>query len=199
MKKILNIIASPRGAASFSNRLGQAIADKIIAENAGSTLRIRNLNETPYPHVEAAHLAAFFTPEENLTKENREAIKHSDEAVKELFDADVIIISTPMWNFSIPSVLKAWIDHIARAGLTFSYGEAGPVGLLTGKKIYIALASGGIYTEGPTQGLNFAEPYLKSFLGFLGMTDITVFRAEGTSYPVIQDTALEKAIESIAL
>ena len=197
MKKILNIIVSPRGEASFSNQLGNVIISKIADNNPGSSVQVRNLNETPFPHVEPAHLSAFFTPAENHSPENREAIQHSDEAIKELFDADIIVINTPMWNFSVPSVLKAWIDHIARAGVTFNYGESGPVGLLTGKKVYIALATGGIYSGGHTKALDFADPYLKSVLSFLGMTDVTTYRVEGTSIPQIQDTAMENAAMAV--
>ena len=192
MKKILNIIVSPRGEASFSNQLGNVIISKIIGNNPGSTVQVRNLNETPFPHIEPAHLSAFFTPADDHSPENKEAIQHSDEAIKELFAADVIVINTPMWNFSVPSVLKAWIDHIARSGVTFKYSETGPVGLLTGKKVYISLASGGVYS-GDMKALDFVEPYLKSVLGFLGLTDVTTYRVEGTSIPQIQETAMENA------
>ena len=192
MKKILNIIVSPRGEASFSNQLGNIIISKIIGNNPGSTVQVRNLNETPFPHIEPAHLSAFFTPAEDHSTENKVAIQHSNEAIRELFAADVIVINTPMWNFSVPSVLKAWIDHIARSGVTFKYGETGPVGLLTGKKVYIALASGGVYS-GDMKALDFVEPYLKSVLGFLGLTDVTTYRVEGTSIPQIQETAMENA------
>ena len=193
MKKILNIIVSPRGEASFSNQLGNVIISKIIGNNPGSSVQVRNLNETPFPHIEPAHLSAFFTPAENHSPENKEAIQHSDEAIQELFAADVIVINTPMWNFSVPSVLKAWIDHIARAGVTFKYGETGVTGLLTGKKVYIALATGGVYSDGDMKALDFAEPYLRSVLGFLGLTDVTTYRVEGTSIPQKQETAMENA------
>src|ERR1700749_170523 len=125
MKKILHIISSPKGEASSSIKLGNAIIDKIKAEYPGSTVTTKDLTKNPYPHLEEATLAAFFTPAENHTDENKEAIKHSEEAVAELMDADVIVISAPLWNFSIPSVLKSWIDHIARAGKTFKYSETG--------------------------------------------------------------------------
>jgi FMN-dependent NADH-azoreductase len=114
-------------------------------------------------------------------------------------DADVIVIDAPLYNFSIPSALKAWVDHIARAGVTFKYDENGPEGLVKGKKVYVALASGGIYSDGPMKGYDFAAPYLKSVLGFMGMTDFTVFRVEGVSYPNLKDTALQTAVDSIVL
>ena len=104
-----------------------------------------------------------------------------------------------MYNFSIPSTLKAWIDHICRAGITFKYTEHGPQGMITGKKLYIAVTSGGIYSEGPYKAANFVSPYLQTIFGFLGMTDVTFITAEGFSVPGVQEQALQKAIDSIAV
>lgn len=199
MKKILYIISSPRGEASLSIKLGNAIIEKIKAEHPGSTVKESNLVTQPFPHLEEAHLASFFTPAENLTSENIAAGKHSEDAIQEILDADIIVIGAPLYNFSIPSNLKAWIDHIVRKGITFKYDENGAEGLIKGKKVYIALSSGGIYSDGPMQPFNYAEPYLKFILTFIGLTDITVFRAEGASIPGMQDTALEKGISSIHL
>jgi FMN-dependent NADH-azoreductase len=197
--KILHIISSPRGEASFSIKLGNAIVEKLQAANPGSTVKVRNLTNTPFPHLEEVHLNSFFTPAENRTPEQLEAVKHSDSAIAEIKDADVIVIGAPIYNFNIHSTLKAWIDHISRAGQTFSYGEQGPVGLVKDKKVYIAISSGGVYTEGPYKVYDFAAPYLTAFLGFLGMTDTTVFRVEGINVPDLKDSALEKAIQSIEL
>lgn len=197
MKKILHIISSPRGEASFSIKLGNAIVEKIKDQYPDSTLKESNLVSKKFPHLEEAHLSSFFTPAENRTPENLAAIKHSEEAIQEIMDADVIVLGAPLYNFAIHSSLKAWIDHIARAGITFKYGENGPQGLIKDKKVYLALSSGGIYSDGPMKSFDFAEPYLKSVLGFLGMTDITSVRVEGTSIPGLQDTALEKGINSI--
>ena len=199
MKKILHIISSPRGEASMSIKLGKAIIEKIQENYPGATVQERNLAKQQFPHLEEAHLTAFFTPAENRSEQNAIAIRHSDEAIAEIQDADIIVIDVPFYNFGVPSTLKAWIDHIARAGVTFKYGANGPEGLITGKKIYLAIASGGIYSDGPMQGYDFAAPYLKSVLGFMGMTDVSIFRAEGASIPVIQDTALEKGIASISI
>ncbi|MDB5118200.1 MAG: azoR [Mucilaginibacter sp.] len=199
MKKILHIISSPRGDASLSIKLGNAIIEKIKTAYPGSTVKESNLVKKQFPHLEEAHITSFFTPAENRTPENIAAIKHSDDAIHEIADADIIVIGAPLYNFSIHSTLKAWIDHVVRAGVTFKYDENGPEGLIKNKKVYIALASGGIYTEGPMQSLNFVEPYLKTILGFIGLTDITVFRVEGSSIPGIKDTALEKGIGSIHL
>jgi FMN-dependent NADH-azoreductase len=199
MKKILHIISSPRGDASLSIKLGNAVVEKIQAAYPGSTVKETNLVNQQFPHLEEAHIASFFTPAENRTPENLVAIKHSEDAISEIQDADIIVIGVPIYNFNIHSTLKAWIDHIVRRGVTFKYDENGPQGLLPGKKVYLALASGGVLSEGPMAGFDFAVPYLKHMLGFIGLTDITVFRVEGTSIPGIQDTALEKGLSSIHL
>ena len=197
--KILHLISSPRGAASFSIKLSNAIVEKLQAKNANSTVKVHSLVNTPFPHLEEAHLNSFFTPAESRSPEQAEAVKHSDEAIAELFDADAIVIGAPMYNFGIPSTLKAWIDHIARAGITFKYGENGPEGLVKNKKVYLAISTGGVYSEGPMKAYDFTEPYLRSVLGFLGMTDVTAFRVEGVNMPDLKDSALDKAIENISI
>jgi FMN-dependent NADH-azoreductase len=199
MKKILHIISSPRGDASFSIKLGNAIIEKIRDAYPGSTVKESNLLEKHFPHLEEAHLTSFYTPAESRTPENLAAIKHSDEAIQDIFDADIIVIGAPLYNFSIHSTLKAWIDHICRAGVTFKYDENGPEGLIKEKKVYVALSSGAVYSEGPMKGYDFVAPYLKALLGFIGMTDLTIFRVEGNAYPGMADAALEKGINSIEI
>ena len=199
MKKILHIISSPRGEASMSIKLGNKIIEKIKTEYPGSTVTEVNLVKNQFPHLEESHLAAFFTPVENRTNENKEAIKHSDEAIRQINDADILVIDAPMYNFTIHSALKAWLDHIVRAGVTFKVGENGPEGLIKGKKVYVALTSGGIYTSGPMLPFDFITPYVKMILGFIGLTDITIFRIEGTNVPGVKDTAVEKGLESVVL
>lgn len=200
MKKILHVISSPRNGASYSIQLGNAIVDKIKAEYPGSTVKEVNLAKKHFPHLEEAHLASFFTPPEARTPELQEAVRHSDEAIRDVMEADILVIGTPLYNFSIPSGLKAWLDHIVRSGVTFSYGGGkGPEGLVKGKKAYIAMASGGVYSEGPMQSYDFVVPYLKWILGFIGITNVSVMRIEGTSVPGIQDTAVEKGLKSVVL
>ncbi|MBT9392353.1 FMN-dependent NADH-azoreductase [Hymenobacter sp. NST-14] len=196
---ILNVVSSPRGAASYSIKLGNAILDKLQAANPGSTVTTRDLATSPFPQLEEAKLTALFTPPANRTPEQQQAALHSDDAIAELQAADVIVIGAPLYNFGIPSTLKAWVDHIARAGITFRYTESGPEGLLKGKKVYVAMSSGGVYSEGPAAGYDFVAPYLKAVLGFLGMTDVTVFRVEGTAMPGQAEIALQKGIDSITL
>ena len=196
--KILHIISSPRGESSSSTRLGKEIVEKLQQENPNSELFLNDLNKDPFPHLNEVHLNSFFTPAENRSPELLEAVKQSDLAIQEIKNADVIVIDSSMYNFGIPSGLKSWIDHIARAGHTFRYTESGPEGMVTGKKVYLSISTGGIYA-GPMQAFDFTESYLRGVLGFLGMTDVTTFRVEGTSVPGIKDEAFEKAVESIIL
>ncbi len=199
MKKILNIISSPRGAASYSIQLAQALLDKLLAANPGSSVRTVNLVEKHFPHLEEAHLVSFFTPPHQQTDKDKEAIRHSDEAIRDILESDILVIGAPMYNFAIHSSLKAWIDHIVRAGVTFSYSEKGAEGLVKGKKVYLVLSTGGVYSEGPMKEHDYVEPYLRYMLGFIGLTDITTVRVEGTVIPDLKDSALDKAIQAISL
>jgi FMN-dependent NADH-azoreductase len=199
MKKILSIQSSPRGKASYSIQLAEAIIGKIQAVYPGSTVETSDLVKIPFPHLEEAHLTSFFTPVEKHTDNDKVAIRHSDESIRAVKEADILVIGAPMYNFAIHSTLKAWIDHIVRKGITFSISDKGAEGLVKGKKVYIALASGGIYSEGPWASMDFVEPYLRSVLGFIGLTDLTVFRVEGLNIPGVQDTAFEKAVEKIRI
>jgi FMN-dependent NADH-azoreductase len=197
--KILQLISSPKRSESYSLQLGNAIVEKLQAANTGSTVITRDLASHPFPHLEESHIQSFFTPEESRSPEQVAAIKHSDEAIAELQAADAIVIGVPMYNFGITSTLKTWLDHIARAGKTFSYSAAGPEGLVKGKKVYLAISSGNVYSEGKYKAYDFTESYLRTVLGFLGMTDVKAVRAEGVNLPDRKEKALEKAVESIEL
>lgn len=199
MKHILHIISSIQGKESYSIKLGKTIVEKIQDKYPDSTVEELNLVDIKIPHLNPEVLRTFFIPEDQLTKEDKESVRLSDQVVKQLLAADIIVIGAPLYNFTIPSSLKAWIDHITRAGITFGYGENGPIGLVTGKKVYVAMSSGGIYSEGPGKANDFVVPYLNAFLGFLGMTALTAFRAEGLKVPGIKENAFKKAIESIQI
>jgi FMN-dependent NADH-azoreductase len=196
--QILQIISSARGAESFSTRLSQGIIDKLLAAHPGSTVVVRNVATQPFPHLEEAHLQAYFAPAESRSPEQQEAVRHSDEAIAQVMAADARVIGVPFYNFSIASSLKAWLDHLTRAGITFRYTPTGPEGLIKGKKVYLAIASGGIYSEGPQQAADFATPYLRTVFSFLGLSDVTVARAEGVKLPDFEPTALQKGLDSIA-
>jgi FMN-dependent NADH-azoreductase len=179
MTTILHINSSIRSAGSVSRQLSSEFVSKWKAANPGDVVIERDLARNPVPHLTEQMMGAFFTPADQRSPEQARTIELADALVAELLRADLIVLGAPMYNFSISSALKAWIDHVTRAGVTFNYTETGPVGLVTGKKVYLFTASGGIYSEGPAQTMNFQETYLRAVLGFIGLTDIAVVRAEG--------------------
>lgn len=200
MKHILHLKSSLQGAASYSIKLGHAIVEKIQEKYPDSTVEELNLVDSEIPHLSPDNLRTYFSPAAQLTEEDQRSNYLSDELVKQLLAADMIVIGAPLINFTIHTSLKAWIDHITRPGITFGYSDDGrPTGMVTGKKIYIAMSSGGVYSEGPGKANDFVAPYLTAFLGFLGMTDVTVFRAEGLKVPGLKELAMEKAIDSIKI
>jgi len=199
MKRILHIISSPRHETSASTKLGLKIIEKLLERYPGSTVAVNNLVENDYAHLTETHVGGYFLPAEKHTQEHAASVRPSDEAVQQLADSDIIVISMPLYNFNMPSALKAWIDHIVRAGKTFSYQTGKPEGLLHHKKVYLAIASNGIYSDGPTQTWDFAVPYLKFILGFIGLKDISTFRIEGSGIPGIKETALQKGLEGVAV
>lgn len=197
MKKILLITSSVKGKDSFSIRLSNAILEKLTAAYPGSSVYTRDLTVNPLPHLDETHLGAFFTPNELQTETQQKAIQDSNQAVQELMEADIVVIGVPLYNFGVPSTLKAWVDHIARAGVTFSYEDGFPKGLVVNKKVYLAIASGGVYSEGPRKGYDFSDPFLRAALGFLGIADVTTFRVEGIAMPELQDSAFPKALDTL--
>jgi len=181
MANVLHINSSARTSGSLSRQLSSEFVAKWKAANPADTIVERDLAASPVPHLTEQMIGAYFTPAEQRNAEQAFAIKTSDTLVAEVQAADIIVIGAAMYNFSITSTLKAWIDHIARAGVTFKYTETGPVGLLTGKKVYVVTATGGVYSEGPAAGYDFVAPYLRAVLGFVGLTDVSFIRAEGVA------------------
>ena len=159
------------------------LADHYVAtwQKANPTGKVvsRDLATDPIPHLSGETVGAFVTPAEARNDAHKAAVALSDALVAEIQAADVVVIAAPMYNFNIPSVLKAYFDHIARAGITSKYTEAGPVGQLTGKKTVVFSTRGGIYAGSPS---DVETPYIRQFLGFLGMTDIQFVYAEGLAY-----------------
>ncbi|MFS8047016.1 FMN-dependent NADH-azoreductase [Rhizobium sp. BR 314] len=190
MSSILLLTSSPRPD-SLSTKIAVELAEKIKANNPGKTLVTRDLAADNLPHIDGPFTAAIRTPADARTPEQQELVKVSDALVDELLAADTVVIGTGLINFNIYSSLKTWIDNVARAGRTFTYTETGPKGLATGKKAYIVLASGGVYSEGPAAPLNHAVPYLKSVLAFIGITDVETVYVEGVAFG---PEAAEKAI-----
>ena len=174
--KILQVNASVRGAASASTRLAGNIVARLRELDPAAGLIVRELGSQPV--LDEAALGALFTPVEARTPEQAERVAVDDATIAEVQAADVIVLGVPMYNFGVPVQLKAWIDAIARAGVTFRYTADGPEGLLKGKKVYVALARGGLYRDTPA---DTQKPYLRNVLGFLGLQDIDFIHAEGLS------------------
>lgn len=181
MSKILLITSSPRGAESLSTRYATDIANGIRAQRAGSQI-VRDLVANPSPHITAAYIQGRVTPPDARTPEQIEAVKGAQELVDELRAADVIVLGSGMMNFGPSSQLKAWIDNVTWPGITFSYGTGAPQGLLTGKKVYLVTAAGGVFSEGAYAPFDFQTNYLLHVLGFIGLTDVELVRIEGTVF-----------------
>ncbi|PSH64085.1 MULTISPECIES: FMN-dependent NADH-azoreductase [Phyllobacterium] len=196
MSSILLVTSSPRGAASHSTRVATELAQKLQAKTPGAKIVTRDLANNPLPHIDADYTSGIYTPAESRSAQQQSVVGVSDAIVDELFAADAVVIATGLINFNISSTLKSWIDHIARAGKTFSYGADGPKGLVTGKKVYVVIASGGVYSSGPAASFDHATPYLKATLGFLGMTDVEVVRIEGVAMgPEAEAKAISSALD----
>ena len=181
MAKVLHIDSSVRSAGSLSRQLGGEFIAKLQAADASTTVVTRDLAASPVPHLTEQMIGAYYTPAEQRSAEQAQTIQTSDALVDELLAADTIVIGAPMYNFSVTSGLKAWIDHVARAGRTFQYSANGAEGLVKGKKVYVFVASGAAYSAGPYAAYDYVTTYLRSVLGFLGMTDITFIVAEGVA------------------
>ena len=175
-KKILHIDSSIKGDDSDSRQLSKAFIDMWQAEHWDDEVIVRDIVSTPLPHIDGTLLAGLFSPAESHTEATKAALARVDELIEEFMASDIVVIGAPMYNFGIPSTLKAWLDHIVQAGRTFKYTENGPVGLAKGKCVFILSTRGGVYEESP---LDHQVAYLKTVLGFLGIEDIRVVQAEG--------------------
>lgn len=198
MSSILLLTASPRPD-SHSTCIAKEFVHALHARNPASTLVHRDLTAPLLPHMGGAFTSAIHKPAEDHDEHERQAIALSNTPVNELLVADTLVISTALINFGICSTLKSWIDHIGRVDRTFQYGPNGPVGLVTGKKAYIVLASGGVYSSGPAAPSDHATPYLRAVLAFIGITDVQTIRVEGVNRgPDGVATALAAARTQIA-
>lgn len=188
---ILQINSSARGGNSHSTRLAGEIVARLQSIQANTRLSVRDLGQTPHPALDEKALQALFTPAEQRTPEQAARVALDDALIAEIKAADAVVLGVPMYNFGVTAQLKNWIDAIARAGVTFRYTDTGPEGLLKGKKVYVALTRGGQYRNTPTDS---QVPYLKTVLGFLGLTDIEFIYAEGLAMgPEAEQKALASA------
>jgi FMN-dependent NADH-azoreductase len=173
---ILQINSSARASSSHSTGLANVITARVRATHADAIVTVRDLARTPVAELNEAALQALFTPTEQRTPEQAARVAQDDALIAEIQVADVVVLGVPMYNFGVPAQLKNWIDAISRARVTFQYTANGAEGLLKNKKVYVALTRGGIYRGTPT---DTQVPYLKTVLGFLGMTDVEFVYAEG--------------------
>lgn len=189
---ILQINASARREGAHSTRVATTTTGRLLAQNPHATVTLRDLAVTPHPVLDEAALGALFTPADQRSPEQAARVALDDALIAEIQAHDVVVLGVPMYNFGVPVQLKNWIDAIARAGVTFRYTATGPEGLLKGKTVYVALARGGRYrgTEADTQ-----VPYLKTVLGFLGLTDVRFIYAEGLA---MGPEAVEAAYAQVA-
>jgi len=194
MTNILFVSTSPRGGDSLSGKVAQTLLTDLKAVHLNAAVVTRDLGAAPLPHLGPDLLGGFFAPEDQRTPEQTQAIATSDSLIAELKEADIVVIASAMINFTITSTLKSWFDHLARAGLTFRYNDEGKSeGLLTDKKVYLVLSTGGIYSAEPGSAIDFQAPYLKHMLGFMGLTDVEIVRVEGS---LLGPDAPEKAVEA---
>ena len=191
MTTILYLNSSVRSTGSVSRQLSGEFIEKLKVAHPGAQVVTRDLAAHPLPHLSESMVGAYFTPPEQRSDEQKRTVKLSDDLVAELLAADVVVIGAPMYNFSVSSTLKSWIDHVARAGVTFKYTETGPVGLVHGKKFVIFTSRAGVYSSGPAQAMDFQETYLRGVLGFLGITDVSFVSAEGLA---MGDEAVNSAL-----
>jgi FMN-dependent NADH-azoreductase len=171
------------------------VLEELRRAHPQSSVIVRDLAKNPVRHIDEDFVTGIFVAADRLNAEQRGRLAQSDALIDELLAADIVVIAVAMINFGIPSTLKAWIDHVTRAGRTFQYGESGPRGLVTGKQVILVEAKGGIYSEGPRRELDHVTPYLLQLLAFLGMTDVEVIGIEGTSLgPEMAEKAVESAL-----
>jgi FMN-dependent NADH-azoreductase len=198
MSTILFLNSSVSSHTSVSRLLVEEAVSRLLEAEPGATVVHRDLGAAPIPHLTTTNLAGVRGVP--TTDAELAARALSDQLIAELRTADTIVIGAPMYNFSIPTGLRAWFDYVLRAGETFSYSETGPRGLLGGKRVIVIESRGGLYSEGPAQAIDFQEPYLRHLLGFMGLADVAFIRAERIGFgPDAREAALIGAKEKISV
>jgi FMN-dependent NADH-azoreductase len=200
MHRLLFVTSSLFAENSKSRLIGAEFVAAWRQAHPGTTVVERVLSADSIPHLTQATFTAASTPTESRSAEQQAEAAFADALIEELEAADVIVIAAPMYNFTISSTLKAWLDHVVRAGRTFSYTAAGPEGLLRDKKVFVTTARGGVYSAGsPGNALDFQEPYLRVILGFVGLTDVTFVHTEGLARgPDSAERGLAEARRAVA-
>jgi FMN-dependent NADH-azoreductase len=197
MTNVLIIDSAATGEASVSRKLTREAAERLQRRDPAARIVLRDIGSAPIPHLHEKTVPAIRAGIVD-SEEARAALALSDELIAELQEADLIIIGAPMYNFGMPSTLKAWFDHVLRARVTFRYTEAGPEGLLKGKKAIVVETRAGLYSEGPAAAMDSQEPHIRTLLGFIGIDDVTFVRAEKLAFgPKVAAAALAEAAERI--
>ena len=176
MKNVLRVTTGLFEESSVTSILMEELLVQLQAGGENFQIVERNFRENPVPHLDADWLQALSTPAADRSEEQQTKVNYSDSLIAEIQAADTLVIALPMYNFSVPSMLKAWIDHISRAGVTFKYTTAGAEGLLQDKKVYLVSAMGGVHEIGQT---DFLRPYMKLIMGFIGLNDVDFITAAG--------------------
>lgn len=176
MTTILHVASSSNMQTSVTRQIGSEVINRLKATNPNTKIIERDLVKNSIPHLSSGFLGAMFS-----AKADASELALSNELTEELLSSDIIVIEAPMYNFSIPSVLKAWIDHVVRVGITFRYGNQGPEGLAKSKKGILVVGRGGIYSDGVAKIMDYQEPYLRAILGFIGITDVETILIEGVA------------------
>lgn len=197
---VLHIDSGILGDHSVSRRLTAAVVAQIKAEQSGATVTYRDLVADPLPHLSGAHLMAANAKPEDVDAQIAADVVVNQAVLEEFLAADTVVLGVPMYNFSLPSQLKAWIDRVSVAGKTFRYTAEGPEGLAKGKKVIIVSTRGGHYSAGPAAVMDHQESYLKVVLGFFGITDVEIVRAEGLNLsPDSKIEAISEAERTISV
>jgi FMN-dependent NADH-azoreductase len=196
---LLHVDSSASGQGSASRQLTAAVVQALTAADPGLRVVHRDLDTAPVDHLDARLMPTIRPDPAQASTATAEEHAQADAVLAEFLAADVVVIGAPMYNFTVPTQLKAWLDRILVAGKTFTYSEAGPKGLAGDKRAIIVSTRGGLYAAGaPAEGLDFQETYLRAVLGFIGITDIEIVRAEGLAFgPEQRDASIAAAHASI--
>lgn len=196
---LLHIKVSPNINGSSSREVSDYLVDRLKKKYPDINEKIIDLSKEPLPHLDSCTVEAFLTKPDERKEQQKEAVQLSDRMIALLFDSDLLVISSPIWNLGLPSVLKAWFDHITRAGRTFRFTDASgsKMGLVPNKTVYIVVSSGSIFSHGPLVSHDQFTPYVKYAFQYIGITDLNFIRIDGTHDPLTREFAVPKAISLI--
>ncbi|QUJ69824.1 NAD(P)H-dependent oxidoreductase (plasmid) [Photobacterium sp. GJ3] len=196
---LLHIKVSPNINGSSSRVVSDYLVDRLKKKYPSINEKIIDLSQEPLPHLDGCTVDAFLTKPDERKEQQKKAVQLSDRMIDILFDSDLLVISSPIWNLGLPSVLKAWFDHITRAGRTFKFTDTAgnKIGLVPNKSVYIVVSSGSIFSHGPLVSHDQFTPYIKYAFQYIGITNLNFIRIDGTHDPITRDFAIPKALSII--